>query len=83
MTDDIAAERLRRRVQRLAHGFGNLFVDLFHYIALFAIGAATVWSAMLALPTWMFDESQITAPAGIAKSTARQSTNRVRSISDV
>lgn len=43
-----APERWRGQLERQAHGFGNLLVDLFHYIALFAIGAATVWSAIVA-----------------------------------
>ena len=33
----------------LADAFGSLLVDGFHYIALFAIGAAIVWSASIAL----------------------------------
>ncbi|MEQ8660729.1 MAG: phosphate-starvation-inducible PsiE family protein [Gammaproteobacteria bacterium] len=47
MNDDLS-DRIRAQLERLAHGFGNLLVDLFHYIALFAIGAATVWSAVVA-----------------------------------
>jgi phosphate starvation-inducible membrane PsiE len=42
------AERWRTTLERNAHGFGNLCVDLFHYVALFAIGAATMWSAVVA-----------------------------------
>lgn len=41
-------ERLREAVDRRVHGIGNLLVDGFHYLALFAIGAATVWSAFFA-----------------------------------
>jgi phosphate starvation-inducible membrane PsiE len=33
---------------RHAEVLGNLLVDLFHYLALFAIGAATVWAAVVA-----------------------------------
>lgn len=47
MNDDAAA-RARNALEHFAHGFGNLFVELFHYLALFAIGAATVWSAVVA-----------------------------------
>jgi phosphate starvation-inducible membrane PsiE len=35
-------------MRRLADAFGTLLVDLFHYLALFAIGATTVWSAVTA-----------------------------------
>lgn len=33
------------KLRRVTDPFGNLMVDLFHYIALFAIGGAIVWSA--------------------------------------
>ena len=36
---------LHQRVNRFAEVFGSLLVDAFHYLALFAIGAAIVWSA--------------------------------------
>jgi protein PsiE len=36
---------LQRRLKRVADSFGTLLVDLFHHLALFAIGATTVWSA--------------------------------------
>ena len=39
---------LHHRVNRFAEVLGSLLVDAFHYLALFAIGAATVWSAVLA-----------------------------------
>jgi len=42
------ADDLRERVDTLAHALGNVLVDAFHYLALFAIGAATVWSAVVA-----------------------------------
>ena len=38
-----------RRLHALADAFGTLLVDAFHYLALFAIGAAIVWSAGVAL----------------------------------
>ena len=43
----------------------------------------TTCSATLTPPNVTFETSQITAPAGIAKTTARHSTISVRSISDV
>ena len=42
------ADNLRERINDLAHGLGNMLVDAFHHLALFAIGAATVWSAVVA-----------------------------------
>jgi len=33
------AEKLRQNVHGLAESLGNLFVETFHYLALFAIGA--------------------------------------------
>ncbi|WP_028238146.1 phosphate-starvation-inducible protein PsiE [Stutzerimonas azotifigens] len=40
------AEALRHRVHRLAESLGNLFVESFHYLALFGIGAITAWAAV-------------------------------------
>lgn len=40
-TSSVIDEKLRR----VTDPFGNLLVDLFHYLALFAIGGAIVWSA--------------------------------------
>ena len=37
---------LHRRMNRLSAVFGTLLVDGFHYLALFAIGGAIVWSAI-------------------------------------
>ena len=34
------------KLQRVTNPFGNLMVDLFHYVALFAIGGTIVWSAV-------------------------------------
>jgi phosphate starvation-inducible membrane PsiE len=42
------AESFRKRINAFADATGNLLVDAFHYLALFAIGAATVWSAVVA-----------------------------------
>ena len=41
-------ELFRKRVQTFAESIGNLVVEAFHYLALFAIGAAVVWSAVFA-----------------------------------
>ena len=41
-------EGIRRRLNRTAEVIGSLLVDGFHYLALFAIGAAIVWSAIYA-----------------------------------
>lgn len=37
---------LHKRMNRLSEVVGTLLVDGFHYLALFAIGAAVVWSAV-------------------------------------
>ncbi|WP_397449704.1 phosphate-starvation-inducible protein PsiE [Pseudomonas sp. NA-150] len=42
------AERLRQQVHGLAESLGNLFVESFHYLALFAIGGVTAWAAVMA-----------------------------------
>ena len=39
---------LNEKLHQFSDSFGNLLVDLFHYIALFAIGGAIVWSAAVA-----------------------------------
>ena len=43
-----AIDNLRQGLNRLSQEFGNLLVDAFHYLALFAIGATIVWSAVFA-----------------------------------
>ena len=43
-----AATSLHRGVREVADAVGTLLVDAFHYLALFAIGATTVWSAAAA-----------------------------------
>lgn len=43
-----AIDNLRQGFNRLSQDLGNLLVDAFHYLALFAIGATTVWSAVFA-----------------------------------
>src|SRR5215813_9556941 len=39
---------LRRGIKATADAFGTLLVDAFHFLALFVIGATTVWSAVAA-----------------------------------
>jgi protein PsiE len=41
-------DNLRQGLNRLSQDLGNLLVDAFHYLALFAIGATIVWSAVFA-----------------------------------
>jgi protein PsiE len=40
------AANLHRGIKAIADTVGTLLVDAFHYLALFAIGATTVWSAI-------------------------------------
>ena len=42
------AGTLQKDTDELAKGLGTLLVDTFHYLALFAIGATIVWSAITA-----------------------------------
>ena len=42
------AHKIEEAIERWTVPIGNLFVSLFHRIALFGIGAATVWSAVVA-----------------------------------
>jgi len=42
------AEATQKRMSTLADALGNVLVDAFHYLALFAIGGAIVWSAAIA-----------------------------------
>lgn len=41
-----SADKVHRRLNRAAEVAGSLLVDGFHYLALFAIGGAIVWSAV-------------------------------------
>ena len=41
-------DNFRQGLNRLSQALGNLLVDAFHYLALFAIGATIVWSAVFA-----------------------------------
>lgn len=42
------AETMHQRINVLADVVGKFMVDVFHYLALFAIGGAIVWSAVVA-----------------------------------
>ena len=46
MNDQQKTEMLDDKLRRVTDPFGNLLVDLFHYVALFAIGGTIVWSAV-------------------------------------
>ena len=48
MSDQQKIEKIGNRLRRVTDPLGNLMVDLFHYIALFAIGGAIFWSAVMA-----------------------------------
>ncbi len=48
MTRTERIEALTERLHVALAAIGNLLVDGFHYLALFAIGGATVWSAVVA-----------------------------------
>jgi phosphate starvation-inducible membrane PsiE len=43
-----SAENLHGQMKSLSDALGGLLVDAFHHLALFAIGATTVWSAVAA-----------------------------------
>jgi phosphate starvation-inducible membrane PsiE len=53
------AERLREQMHGLSDSLGNLLVEAFHYLALFAIGAVTAWAAVVAF-LGMIDKGHIT-----------------------
>ncbi|AMO78477.1 Phosphate starvation-inducible membrane PsiE [Pseudomonas citronellolis] len=42
------AERMRQQMHGMAESLGNLLVEGFHYLALFAIGGTVFWSAAVA-----------------------------------
>ena len=48
-------ETIHRRLNDFANGAGSLLVDIFHYLALFAIGATIVWSAVHAFIAMVAD----------------------------
>ena len=39
---------MNKKLETKANNFGNILVKVFHYLALFAIGSAIVWSAFFA-----------------------------------
>jgi protein PsiE len=41
-----AATSLHRDMKEAVNAVGEFLVDVFHFLALFAIGATTVWSAL-------------------------------------
>lgn len=43
--EKFSADSLRQSLNRTSNAVGNLLVDAFHRLALFAIGSAVVWSA--------------------------------------
>lgn len=43
------AESLRKKLHGGVNSIGNLFVETFHYLALFAIGLITVWAGISTL----------------------------------
>ena len=48
MTKQQKTTMIDEKLHRVTDPLGNLMVDLFHYVALFAIGATIVWSAVVA-----------------------------------
>ena len=48
MTKMHQVDKLNQKLKDFSEVFGNLLVDGFHYLALFAIGGATAWSAVFA-----------------------------------
>src|SRR5690606_23878332 len=56
---DNLAERARERMHGLAESLGNLLMEAFHYLALFAIGAITAWAAVMAF-LGMLEKGHIT-----------------------
>lgn len=47
----LQADTLNKNIHNFAEVIGNLLVDGFHFLALFAIGGAIVWSAVFAFST--------------------------------
>ncbi len=48
MTKLQKTDALNQKIKNFADAIGNLLVDGFHYLALFAIGGSIVWSAVFA-----------------------------------
>lgn len=60
MTQEVKwAESLRKKLHGGADSIGNLFVETFHYLALFAIGLITVWAGISTF-IGMLQQSKIT-----------------------
>ncbi len=53
--------QIDRNIAKYIDPLGNLLVDLFHYIGLFAIGAATIWAAAYEF-TLIFAKGHVTVP---------------------
>ncbi|MBA1264053.1 phosphate-starvation-inducible protein PsiE [Stutzerimonas sp. NM35] len=53
------AEAMRVKVHSVAESLGNLFVETFHYLSLFAIGAITAWAGLVAF-LGMIEKGNIT-----------------------
>ena len=53
------ADAMRKNVHHLAGSLGNLLVESFHYLALFAIGGITAWAAVMAF-LGMMEKGNIT-----------------------
>ncbi|MDD0841799.1 phosphate-starvation-inducible protein PsiE [Pseudomonas sp. Gutcm_11s] len=49
---------MRDGMHGLAQSFGNLLVEAFHYLALFAIGGITAWASVMAF-LGMLDKGQV------------------------
>ena len=53
------ADKLHHCIHEVADSLGNLLVETFHYLALFAIGGATAWAAVHAF-FGMIEKSTVT-----------------------
>ena len=53
------ADKLHHCIHEVADSLGNLLVETFHYLALFAIGGATAWAAVHAF-FGMIEKSSVT-----------------------
>jgi phosphate starvation-inducible membrane PsiE len=73
-TDRVKAAN--RGLHTVANAFGTLLVDLFHYLALFAIGAAVVWSAGVALAVLLLALATLVIRYGSSRFPANQADDR-------
>ncbi|TBU96383.1 phosphate-starvation-inducible protein PsiE [Phytopseudomonas dryadis] len=53
------ADNGRKQMHKGANSIGNLFVEGFHYLGLFAIGGVTAWASVMAF-MGMLDKGQVT-----------------------